>query len=274
MQRIHKLKPDRNITGLLPAVSALVAGGCVGILFGLEAGVRTIGIMVLIYATFSLIGALKTSALSHRVSTIYLYLLGLYIIFIEVRPYGGKTFYLGDEAKFLIIWVGLFMLWLLYLLITKRAKWRGRDIMEAAAEDVAEGVSSYTPRPRPVAKLAYTKEQVLGFAGYLKRNLIAMPYNTHNQIVFVLVKMGEEFGILYGPGVNIWDRTWVSFDFDGNVTVHISKDYYLDFRQNLSFDRLCASLGNLFITYFEYYKKDEEIRIIDNLNEMKVGPFS
>jgi hypothetical protein len=274
MQHIKKLKPDRSVKGLLPAITALAAGGSVGAVFGPEAGVRTIGIVVLIYATFTLIAAIKTGALSYRVGTVYMYILGLYIIFIEVRPYGRDMFHLGDEARFLFIWVLLFMIWLLYLLITKRAKWRGRDIMEAAAEEVGAGEFSYTPRPRPVGKLVYTKEQVLGFASYLKRNMIAMPYNMHDQVVFVLVKMGEEYSILYGPSVDIWDRTWISFDFEGNVTVNISKAYYLDFRQDLSFDGLCESLGNLFTTFFGYYQKGQEARIIDHLNEMKVGPFS
>jgi hypothetical protein len=274
MSGLNKLKDGWDVKGLLPAVFALVSGGCMGALFGLEAGIRTIGIIVLIYATFTLIAALKTSALVYRVGTIYQYILGLYIIFLEVRPYGSHKFFLGDEAKFLIIWVFFFMGWLLYLLITRQAKWRGRDIMEAAAENIEEGEFSYTPRPRPVGKLAYTKEQLLGFAAYLKRNLIALSCSTHNQIVFVMVKNGEEYGLLYGPGVNIWNHTWISFDFDGNISVHISKEDYLDFRQNLSFDRLCESLGALFITFFEYYNKGEKIRIIDTLNEMNIGLFS
>ena len=52
------------------------------------------------------------------------------------------------------------------------------------------------------------------------------------------------------------------------------KEYYLDFKENLSFDQLCESLSNLFIKFYEYYRKGEEIRIIDHLNEMKIGPFS
>jgi hypothetical protein len=274
MQRIKKLKTDFSVTGLLPAVLALVAGGCTAVLFDPETGVRTIGIIVLIYATFYLIATIKTSAISYKVGMVYMYLLGLYMIFIEIRPHSGRIFSLNTEAKFLFIWVILFLLWLVYLLVTKRAKWRGRDIMEAAAENVVEGEFSFTPRPKPVSKLEYHKEELVGFAHYLKKNLVAMPFNTNDKIVFVLVKMGEEFGILYGAGLNIWDRTWISFDFDGNVTVNISKNYYLDFRQNLSFDQLCQSLGDLFIKYFEYYRKDQEIRIIDSLNNMKVGPFS
>jgi len=274
MQRIKKLKPDRNIMGPLPAIFSLVAGGCVTVLFGPRAGINTIGVIILIYATFALVAAIKTGALGYRIITIYMYCLGTYIIFIEIRPYHGRVFHLSSEAKFLLIWVVFFMLWLIYLLITKRSKWRGRDIMEAAAEGVDVGEVTYTPRPRPVGSVDGIKEDIIGFAQYLKKNLIVMPYHSHDNIILVPVKMGEEYGVLFGPNVNIWDRTWISFDFSGNVSVNISKNYYLDYKENLSFDQLCESLGNLFIKFFGYYKKGEEIRIIDNLNDMKVGPFS
>ena len=274
MQRIRKLKPDRDVRGLLPALFSLIAGACVAVLFGPAAGIKTIGVIVLIYATFGLIAAIRTSALCYRVSTVYLYCMGLYVIFIEFREFHHKQFYLTPEAKFMLIWVAVFMLWAIYLLVTKRAKWRGRDIMEAAAENVDTGEFSYTPRPRPAGKLESGKEELLSFAGYLKKNLVVMPYYNNDKVLLVPVKMGEEYGVLYGPNSRCWDRTWISIDFNGNISVNISKDYYLDYQENLSFDQLCESLGNLFIRFYEYYKKGEEIRIIDHLNEMKIGPFS
>jgi hypothetical protein len=274
MQRIKKLKPDRNIKGFLPALFALVFGACVAIIFGPAAGLKTIGVIILIYATFGLIAAIRTSATSYWVSTVYMYCLGLYVIFIEFREFGHKQLYLTLEAKFMLIWVAFFMLWAIYLLLTKRAKWRGRDVMEAAAENVDAGEFSYTPRPRPVGRLEATKEEILSFARYLKKYLVVMPYYDQDKVLLVLVKMGEEFGILFGPNINYWNRTWISMDFEGNVAVNISKEYYLDFKDNLSFDQLCESMGSLLINFFKYYRDGQEIRIIDHLNEMKIGPFS
>jgi len=274
MQRIKKLKPDRNIIGILPAVFALISGACVAILFNPAAGLKTIGVIILIYATFVLMAAIRTSSIGYRISSIYLYCLGIYIIFLEFREYDHQHLYLNQGAKFMLIWVAFFLLWVIYLLLTKRTKWRGRDIMEAAAENVDEGEFTYTPRPRPAGKLNAGKEELLYFAQYLKRNLIALPYYDNDKILLVLVKMGEEYGVLYGPNINYRERTWISVDFEGNVAVNISKEYYLDFKENLSFDQLCASLGNLFTRFYEYYKNGEEIRIIDHLNDMKIGPFS
>jgi hypothetical protein len=274
MQRIKKLKPDRNVKGFLPALFSLVSGACVAIIFGPAAGLKIIGIIILIYATFGLIAVIRTSAISYLISTVYMYCMGLYVVFLEFREFYHKQIYLTLEAKFMLIWVTFFMLWAIYLLLTKRAKWRGRDIMEAAAENVDAGEFTYTPRPRPVGKLEAGKEEILSFARYLKKYLVVMPYYNQEKVLLVLVKMGEEFGVLFGPNINYWNRTWISIDFNGNVAVNISKEYYLDFKENLSFDQLCESLGNLFIRFYEHYKKGEEIRIIDHLNEMKIGPFS
>jgi len=274
MQRIKKLKPDRDFRGPLPLIFAAVIGGCSAIFFGPRTGLDTLGVIVLVYATFALIAAIRTFSVFYWVQTIYLYCLGTYIIFLEIRTNQIRTFALSFEAKFLFVWVLFFLIWMLYLIFTRRAKWRGRDIMEAAAEDVETGESGHTNRPKPIAKIEYTKDELFSFAQYLKKNLVVMPYYDHEKVIFVPVKMGEEYGILFGPNVRFFDRTWISFDFYGNVSVFISKDYYLDYKENLSSGQLCDSLGNLFIRFFEQYKNGEEVRIIDHLNDMKVGLMS
>ena len=71
-----------------------------------------------------------------------------------------------------------------------------------------------------------------------------------------------------------WDKSWVAFDYGGTVSAHISKEDYLDFKENLAFDPLCEKLGQQFVEFFEYFRKGEEVRIIDKVNEIKVGYFS
>jgi len=86
--------------------------------------------------------------------------------------------------------------------------------------------------------------------------------------------MGQEFKILYKSNIDSVDNTRVTIDFDGNVSVHISKRDYLDYRDDLSFHHLNESLGNLVIEFYEQYVKREEVRIIDKINSIKVGYFS
>ena len=67
------------------------------------------------------------------------------------------------------------------------------------------------------------------------------------------------------------DRTWVSFDEDGNVTVNISQDDYYMYREQWAFDQLCASLGNLFIDFMEQYRNGSEALIIHRMNALNLN---
>lgn len=86
--------------------------------------------------------------------------------------------------------------------------------------------------------------------------------------------MGHEFKFLYTNNSNYENETWILFDYDGNVTVHISKKDYLEYKETLSFDQLCESMGNLFKEFFELFLKGEEIRIIDKLDSLKISIFN
>lgn len=146
--------------------------------------------------------------------------------------------------------------------------------MELTAIDVIEGDSSYTDRPRPVGRVTGSRSDIVEFAKYLRRNLIFMTTVESDRVILVPVKMGQDFKILYSSSIDRVENTRVAIDFEGNVTVQISKRDYLDYRDNLSFHHLCESLGNLVIDFYEQYFNHEEVRIIDKINSIKVGYFS
>jgi hypothetical protein len=244
-------------------------------LFGLETGLNTLGGLVLIYSVvIGLWHYVKTNNPFFLVSFAYMFILGLFLIILEpgmLKRYGGR---LDSQAGFLMVLVYFLLLWLLFLLINKRLKWRGREIMELAAIDVMEGEDSYTDRPRPVGKIKGSRSEIAGFAKYLRRKLIFMTSEESDRVIMVPVKMGQEFKILYKSNIDTVDNTRVTIDFEGNVSVHISKRDYLDYRDDLSFHRLSESLGNLVIDFYDQYIKREEVRIIDKINSIKVGYFS
>ena len=70
------------------------------------------------------------------------------------------------------------------------------------------------------------------------------------------------------------DRTWIAFDYDGNVTVNIAQSDYLNYQEDLSFDQLCTSLGNVFIDFLDLFSNGKGVRIIDQLNAMPTNIFS
>jgi len=89
----------------------------------------------------------------------------------------------------------------------------------------------------------------------------------------VSVKMGKEFDFLYNPNYDYLSKTWISFDFEG-LSVHISKEDYLDYKEDLAFDHLCELLGQLMITFPDFYMRGDKVRILDRLNSVKIGLFS
>lgn len=269
-----KLKTDKNITGLLPAFFCFFVSGITAVIFSPLEGIRVMGCIVLFYTVFAFIALYKTKSKGYLSSSIYMFFMGLYLMTLGVNESGRRILYQTNTSRFFLVLTLAAFVWLLYMLFTKQAKWRGREIFELAAIKVEEDSNTYTDRPRPVGRADYTKDEVLGFASYLTRNMVVMPFWEQERILLLPVKMGYEYPILFGANLNYWEKTWVSFDFDGNVSCHISKKDYLDYQYNLEFDQLCESLGNLFIEFLYLYKNEEETRIIDRLNDVKVGIFS
>jgi hypothetical protein len=181
------------------------------------------------------------------------------------------------RKEWLIAWITgiiFFGVLIVYLAATKKIKWRGREIFELAAETVEEAGNGYTPRPRPVGKVEFSKQELLAFARFCARNLIAVIYLSPRQATFVPIKMGDEYSFLFRSTGSQQEQTWISFDFDGEASVHISQKDYLDYKEPLAFDKLCESLGQLFIEFAGMHQRGEGVRIIDRLDALRLSYFS
>lgn len=271
MYYMRKLKPDRSITGLLLILGILGIAGIVGALFGQAWGLKVLGGLILLYAFYSLNVWIRTMNTGYLQATLYQAALGLFIVMLPA------DLEVGLQSPFSRLFLVIFILLLPalgYYAFTKKIKWRGREILELAAITVEEIENGYTPRPLPVGKLEYTHNELLAFAEFVRRNLIAIPFNEGQRIVMVVVKMGEEFRYMLGLHDPLQDETWVSFDFEGDVSVNISQRDYLEFRENLSFDQLCESLGQLFVEFFKLFRHGEGVRVIDRMDVLRLSPFS
>lgn len=270
MYTIHKLKPDRSINGLIPAIAALSGGVILGIFWGLEAGFTFIALFFWAYAAYSLTTYVRTHNPAFLVSTAYQVFGGLMVFSSPTIRYQPRPPFFMFSA-FATVFT---LVWLVYLAATKRLKWRGREVLELAAAGVDESGDGYTSRPLPAGKTELTREQILAFAEFARRNLIAVTYLGKDQVVFVPVMMGREFGFILGLKADYSDETWVSFEFDGQVSVNISHRDYLYYKEALSFDQLCQSLGDLFVGFVERVACGEGVRIIDRLDGVGTGLFS
>ncbi len=164
------------------------------------------------------------------------------------------------------------LLCMLYIGITRTVKWRREEILELAAKPVQECQDGFTERPYPLGKASYSKDELLKFSRFLFKRLIAVPCEEQNRMVLVVT--GHYIDHILRIRSDYSRDTWVAFDYSGNISVHIIKDDYIQYKDELSFDQLCASLGNLFKEFLELHKKGEEVRIMDRLNELKLFPFT
>ena len=273
---LRKLKPDRGIQGLVPAIISLLIFFFTAIVFKLSLAFDVLGGIMIIYAfAFGFWSFVKSTNLYFLISAFYLLAFGTILILLDLPDdFNGPAPKFTDELKVGLLFVYFFMFWLMYVGYKKKLKYRGREIMELAAWDVEEGPESYTERPRPAGVVEYSKYDIIDFANYMRKILVSMNYQEENRVLLVPVKQGEEFKILFNPNYNYLEKTWISFDFDGQVSVHISRQDYLDYKEDLAFDHLCESLGQLFITFADFYMKGNKVRILDRLNSVKIGLFS
>jgi len=172
------------------------------------------------------------------------------------------SYLLDYKGIFFIVPYGILaMIYFFFLVFDFQYRSNYRKILELAAKTVDETKNGFTQRPFPIGKFNYSLEELTGFAAFLKQQKIAFPYV-------------EEKGILLG--INDYTKFWfgrptsqrdsfISFDFQGNVAVNIARKEYHKYRDELSFDQLCESLGDLFKTFFGYYQNKEEQKILSML---------
>lgn len=158
---------------------------------------------------------------------------------------------------------------LIYVLATGKIALKGRKVLELAARPVTQTTNGFTSRPYPAGQAKYTREQIEKFARFLMRELIAIYIKEKNRVVLVINSSGmASFFSFIKP--YLVKTTWVSFDFSGNILVSISEKDYKKYREELSFDQLCESLGDLFRTFLEHFLKGDEETIM-NMIKRKNG---
>ena len=268
MNFLKKLKPDRDFTGVLPGLFTVLIFIISTLLFGIEKGLAVITGLAFLWFIFASVAYLRTKNAAYFIVAVYGLCMMFYFALVPKGPYGLQT---KQTATAFIVMAVFLMVLLVFLTLTKRFKWRGRDIFELAARPIQSTENGFTGRPHPAGQVDYTEEEILSFTKFVAKNLIALPYKESDRIVFAIVKMGKEFGYLFLPDNDYRSKTWVAFDNDGNISVQISKEDYLNYKEDLSFDELCVSLGNVFKEFFELYRKGDTVRIIDRMNEMKIA---
>lgn len=274
MNPTRKLKPDRSITGLLPAITAITVLIITNIFWGKAMAFKALAIILILMSFMQYFAFSRVRSLSYFISATYILSAGLFLLFGSFREPGFPKGDYSALSKFLAFTTIFLLVWLIYLLLTRKTKWKGREVLELAAMPVEETSDGFTGRPRPAGNIAYSKHDLFAFADFLRKNHIALPFAEKDRIFLVPVMMSREFSLLYSLRPSYIDRSWVAFSYHGDVSVHISKKDYLLYRDQLSFDQLCDSTGELFKEFFTMFLNNDGVRIIDRLDSLNVSIFT
>lgn len=270
MYTIHKLRPDRSYGMILLPFAVLAAFIAAGGLLGIRAAYGVGAAVFLVYCGYSFATFLRTRNAGFVVVTLFQLSAG--VLASLYAAYGPGRAVPAQGALFLAGGVVLFGAWSVLLVVTRRIKWRGRDLLELAAASVDQVGDGYTARPLPVGRTDITRDQLLEFTAFARRHLIAATYVGRDRVAFVPVAEGREPAFILGLRGNYLAETWVSIDFDGNVAAFVSKRDYLAYREAIAFDELCASLGNMFVEFLDLFRRGEAVRIVDRLDSAGI-PF-
>lgn len=270
MCTLRKLKPDGSYGMILLPFGAMAVFLAAGALFGVAAAYTVGGVFFSLYAAYSFLTYVRTANPGFIVVTLFQLSVAL-VAFSWVAGLGQRP---NRLALFFIAWMLFFAIWSILLAATKRIKWRGREVLELAAASVEQTQNGYTGRPLPVGKTDFTQPDILGFAEFARRHLIAATYVGRDRVAFVPVREGKEAAITLGLKPDYSDQTWVCFDFAGNVSANVSQRDYLDYREALSFDKLCQSLGDLFVEFVGLFRRGEGGRIVDRLDAVGLSMFA
>lgn len=232
---------------------------CSKIFFGKTVFYTVLCVMPLLAAIAHFVSFLRTKNWGHLIPMLFY----VFIILIFFPPIISLTFSRLTKiilaACALILFIGE-----IFVLSTKRINWRYREILELAANPVNESTDGFTPRPFPAGEAQYTKEEIIGFSKFMIKHVIAYPFVEENRVVLVVPE--NMFAYMLFLKHSYKKDTYVSFDFKGNVSVNIAKKDYQKYKEEFTFDKLCYSLGNLFIEFLELYQKGKSREIIDKLN--------
>ena len=226
------------------------------IFFGKEVFYYVLCVIPFFAALAHFISLLRTKNWGHLIPM--LFYVCIVLIFIPVLTF--------SEVIRIILAVGAMILFIgeIIILAGKRISWRHREILELAAYPVEDSADGFTPRAFPAGEACFTKEEINEFAKFMIKHVIAYPIIEEDRVVFVIPENMFLY-ILLLKGDYTKD-THVTFDYKGNISVTIAKKDYQKFKEELTFDQLCASLGNSFIEFLELYKQGKSQEIIEKLN--------
>jgi hypothetical protein len=136
-------------------------------------------------------------------------------------------------------------------------------LLELAAKTVNDTNDGYSARPYPSGKRQYSKDEVVKFAEYLNKKLIAVSYIDKDRVILVFSNGLFQYVPFLKP--NFKKTTYATFDYEGNCSVYIAKKDYRKYKEELTFDQLCNSFGNVVLDLFNDFRNGQREKILNKI---------
>jgi len=218
----------------------------------------------LVGAYLNFITALWFLFLAVRTKNLFFIFTFLFLFFLVIANF-TRVFFSESVGEYFLLGVLVFGICTLYVFVTKKIKSRDREILELAAKPVNETNDGFTPRPYVSGQIEFSQNEINLFSNFLLKHLIALPYREENKMVLLLEYSSLHLLFLKW---NYSGFTHITFQNDGTIVVYISKKSYLRYKDELTFDQLCESLGDLFKGFFDLFKNGNEHEIIKTMNKL------
>ena len=174
---------------------------------------------------------------------------------VAANPFSMTTWMIN-----LVVLLGVFPLTMPVLATAFTLERNAKKLFTMAAMTVSGHDGGFTSRPFPGGAVAFSEDQMKGFAQFIARHLISIPVFSDSGIILAF-SMGKSPLAASDPS----EISYVKLDKPVSISVSIAEKDYKRFSRKFTFDRLCGSLGDVFRRFLEYYCQGMENRIITEL---------
>jgi len=178
MKQIKKLRRDNKFyIGIFYTLNGLLA-----LLFAsfyrLEFYLQVFTALLMLVVLVNLLFALRTKNLWYGITAIHYTIILLFF---------WGALHRNQQLTGTMKIAFLFTLFLVLLTgINRKVKWRREEILELAAQPVNECQNGFTGRPHPIGLAEYSRSEIDRFAGFLLKNLMAIPYRENKRLVLAM----------------------------------------------------------------------------------------
>lgn len=256
MQDSAKLKPTQQmlIVFTLALLAIIVTAS---IFFGQSGFYWTFGSVQFLMVLIHFLVMIQTRNLVYLIPILFYFFVGLTFL----PPLADTPGHI-----FFAVMAALFLVGLIFVFLSKKINWRYREILKLAAKPVKDAADGFTSRPFPSGQAEYTQEEVNGLGHFLLKHVIAYPFFESDRVVLVVPRYMWTYLLFFKRDYD--NETYVAFSDSGKVSVRIAHRDYKAYKEELTFDQLCASLGDLFKQFLYMYKKGQTRDIIAWLNRL------